>query len=534
MLGRAFMVLISLLSVSSVALSGLTNESKRCVSCHEDKTAFIVKEWEKSKHFKNDVGCYECHGSDKSNPAAYRHMGFTISTLVTPKQCSRCHPGIVEEYQNSIHAKSGLIAQGASAIGGGSYWNIAASVLGWVPWNFKKGLVKKVGEVVTYGKRPIIFKGKEIVDWYWNDLKKNPALAWGSWPVGCDRARKSVKDVIQIFADWGCLWCHGATVKIKNKTKTKVQFYPETYPTGGAGRVNPDGSFGNCAACHPAHSFDLAVARSPHTCGRCHESEDHPNFEGYLRSMHGAIYYSTKYKANYKKAAAKPGEDYFGPTCATCHMGAVYKGDKMVYKPSHDVACISMWKFGAWKTTFIRKKGQYHPVLKKVWIKVDPNYGVRFVKKGTPGAKLVEIKYPSDGLENRKRAIAMCNQCHSKQWVGNFFLAADSVIYMLAHIRNMAFEIGDELKKAGLYTPLDHITIRNIGAMAVRPTMIMMYHTAPGYIWWEGFMRVSQEFVEWVESSIAPRLGAEKAAKYVSWIKEYERRLEEIRKKYHH
>ena len=107
--------------------AGLTKESQKCVSCHKEQTSFVVVEWQKSKHFKNSVGCYECHAADKSNPAAYRHMGFTISTLVTPKQCARCHPGIVEEYQSSIHAKSGLIAQGASAIGGGSYWNIAAS-----------------------------------------------------------------------------------------------------------------------------------------------------------------------------------------------------------------------------------------------------------------------------------------------------------------------------------------------------------------------------------------------------------------------
>ena len=508
-----------------------TNESAKCVACHKEKTQFVVREWMKSKHYQEGVGCYECHGTTKDNPAAYEHMGFTISTLVTPKQCARCHPGVVEQYQRSIHAKSGLIAQGASAIGGGSYWNIAASVLGWIPWDFHKGLVKKVGQVVTYGKRPIMFKGQEIVDKYWKDLKNDPAQRWGTWPVGCDKAKKSVQDVIQIFADWGCLWCHGSTVKIRKKTKTSVMFYAETYPTGGAGRVNPDGSFGNCAACHPAHSFDLAVARSPHTCGRCHESEDHPNLEAYLRSMHGAIYYSTLNKSNYSKADAKPGIDYFTPTCSICHMGAVYHGGKKIYPSSHDVASICQWKFGAWKTTFIRKKGMYHPAVKKVWIKIDPNYGVRFVKEGTKGAKEIDITYPSDGLQNRKRALAVCNQCHSKQWTGNFFLTADSVIYMLSHIRKMAFEIGDELKKAGVYTPIDHIKIRNIGAMGVRPTMIMMYHTAPGEIWWDGFMKVSQEFAEWVEDSVAPRLGEKKAEEYVSWVKKYEENLRKLERK---
>jgi hydroxylamine dehydrogenase len=530
----SFLILLSISMTLMFSMTGwadLTKESEKCLSCHKEATSFAVKEWERSKHFKNGVSCFECHGSDAANPAAYKHMGFTISTLVTPKQCYRCHPGVVEEYQNSIHAKSGLIAQGASALGGGSYWNIAASVLGWIPWDFHKGLVKEVGQVVTYGEKPIMYKGKEIVDWYWNDLKKNPALEWGTWPVGCDRANKSTKDVIQIFADWGCLWCHGSTVKIKEKTETSVKFYAETYPTGGAGRVNPDGTFGNCAACHPAHSFDLAIARSPHACGRCHESEDHPNFEAYIRSMHGAIYYSTMYKSNYEKSNAKPGVDYSSPTCALCHMGAVFQGDKKLYAPSHDVASICMWKFGAWQKTFIREKGMFHPAVKKVWLKIDPNYGVRFEKEGTPGAKEIDITYPSNGLDDRKKAMAVCNQCHSKQWTGNFFLTADSTIYMLSHIRDMAFDIGEQLKKAGVYKPLDQIMIRNIGAMGVRPTQIMMYHTAPGEVWWDGFMRVSQEFADWVETSVAPRLGTEEASKYISWVKGYEKNLDEIKGK---
>ncbi len=514
------------------ASANLTTESQKCVSCHKEKTNFVFNEWKKSKHFQNDVGCYECHGTTKENPAAYKHMGVTISTLVSPNQCARCHPGIVEEYQNSIHAKSGLIAQGASALGGGSYWNIAASVMGWVPWDFHKGMVKEPGKITTIGDKPLMYEGKIIKDKFWDDLKNNPALKWGVYPEGCDSSKKPVKNVIQIFADWGCLWCHGTTVKILKKTETKVQFDPTTYPTGGAGRVNPDGSFGNCAACHPAHSFSLEVARSPHTCGRCHESEDHPNFEGYQKCMHGAIYYATLHKSNYDKEEAIPGKDYNAPTCATCHMGAIYKNNKKIYNSSHDVASISMWKFGAWKTSFVRKEGKYHPVLKEIYYVVDKNTGVKFVKKDTPGAKKIEIKYPSDGLKNRERAMAMCNQCHSKQWTANFFLSADSTIYFLDHIRQMAFDIGKELKQKGVYTPVDHITIRNIGAMAVRPTTIMLYHTAPGYIWWEGLMRTSQEFAEWVESSVTPRLGAEKTEKYLKWVKEYEKKLKDL--KIHH
>ena len=224
-----------------------------------------------------------------------------------------------------------------------------------------------------------------------------------------------------------------------------------------------------------------------------------------------------------------PGKDYYGPTCASCHMGAVYDAGKMIYPPTHDPASISMWKFGSWRTTFIRKKGMLHPDVGEVWIKVDANYGVRLVDKDTEGATKIAISYPSDGLENRKRGMAVCNQCHSKQWTGNFFAVADSSIYMLDHIREMTFDIEKSLQQAGVYTPEDTIMIRNIGAMGVRPTQIMMYHTAPGEVWWDGLMRVSQEFVEYVDTKVTPRLGAEKTKEWVSWIPEYEQRIRDLR-----
>jgi hypothetical protein len=65
--------------------------------------------------------------------------------------------------------------------------------------------------------------------------------------------------------------------------------------------------------------------------------------------------------------------------------------------------------------------------------------------------------------------------------------------------------------------------------MGVRPTQIMMYHTAPGEIWWDGLMRISQEFVGYVDSSVTRRLGAEKTKQWVAWIPEYEERIRHLR-----
>jgi hypothetical protein len=104
--------------------------------------------------------------------------------------------------------------------------------------------------------------------------------------------------------------------------------------------------------------------------------------------------------------------------------------------------------------------------------------------------------------------------------------------FLLANILNdlaMTFDIEKALMEAGVYTPEDTIMIRNIGAMGVRPTQIMMYHNAPGEVWWDGLMRVSHKFVEYVDTSVTPRLGAEKTKEWVSWIPEYEERMHRLR-----
>lgn len=529
---QCLLLIFGLLFFASFAHSELSPQTESCLSCHTESTSYVVEEWKHSKHYQQGVGCFECHRSSlDTNPAAFKHQGEVISLLVTPNQCKPCHTKEVEEYTGSIHATSGIIAQLGSALGGGAYWNIAASVAGWVPWDFSKGREKKSKDAVSTGDQPIKYKGNVVKDPFWKRLKETPASRWGNWPQGTSKNDKPLKDVLQIFADWGCLWCHGSTVKILKKTPEKVEFYPETYPSGGAGRVNPDGSLGNCSACHPHHSFSLAVARDPSSCGRCHESEDHPNLEAYYRSMHGAMYLAKKHTANYDQPLMKAGKDYLSPSCANCHMGAVYRGKEMLYPPSHDPACIAQWKFGAWQVTLLREKGMAHPVVKEAWIRVNPRLGVEFVQAGTAGASRVPVSFPSSGMQNRERALAVCNQCHNKQWVGNFFLSADSTVFLLQHIRDMAFDAGNELKKVGVFTPLDNKKILDIGAMGVRPTQIMMYHTSPGLIWWDGIYKLLGEYAEWIESSVAPRLGTEKASVFLGWLDEYEGALQRMKGK---
>jgi hypothetical protein len=62
-----------------------------------------------------------------------------------------------------------------------------------------------------------------------------------------------------------------------------------------------------CDACHGAHRTSRAVARDPLTCATCHMGPDHPQYEMWRTSRHGALH------------AVDPEH---APDCATCHMPA--------------------------------------------------------------------------------------------------------------------------------------------------------------------------------------------------------------------
>jgi hydroxylamine dehydrogenase len=258
--------LLSLLaSFEAYALttSGLPGElsvqSKTCIGCHISTTAGIYEQWGRSKHFRANVGCYECHEAKKGAKGGFEHNGFFISVIVSPLDCGRCHPKEAEELMNSHHGKADRII--------GSMDNLMADV-----------------------------------------AEGNNGMVTPAFPKGISAAAVN-----------GCLQCHGGVVKVDPDGKLD----PATWPNTGMGRVNPDGSEGSCSACHQRHEFSVAQARQPETCGKCHLGPDHPQIEIYNESKHGIAYYANKDKMNLDSPKWIAGEDYSAaPTCATCHMSA--------------------------------------------------------------------------------------------------------------------------------------------------------------------------------------------------------------------
>jgi len=238
----------------------LSAKSKKCIECHKEENRGIYQQWGRSKHFRANVGCYECHAANEGDKDAYTHYGNTrIATLVTPKDCGQCHPRETREFEESRHSKAGRIL--------GSLDNVLAEV-----------------------------------------VEGNRGLKTAAFPEGVSAAAVA-----------GCWQCHGSEVKVIGEGKLDAA----TFPNSGIGRINPDGSEGACNACHARHSFSAAQARHPDTCGKCHMGPDHPQLEIYNESKHGIAFRANIDDVNLDSEKWIAGEDYSaGPTCATCHMSA--------------------------------------------------------------------------------------------------------------------------------------------------------------------------------------------------------------------
>ncbi len=185
----------------------LTEESEDCLACHQSDNPSLYQQWGASKHYGANVGCYECHAAEKGDPDVLRdedHEDFTISTIVSPKDCARCHEKEAEEFLGSHHSKAGRIM--------GSLDNLLAEV------------VEGDNGFVTPG-----------------------------FPDGISAAAVN-----------GCWQCHGSVVKVLDDGTLDAATWPNT----GMGRVNPDGSEGSCTACHQRHEFEAAQARRPDNCGK--------------------------------------------------------------------------------------------------------------------------------------------------------------------------------------------------------------------------------------------------------------------------
>ena len=184
------------------------------------------------------------------------------------------------------------------------------------------------------------------------------------------------------------------------------------------GQKNQDGSFGDCTKCHLRHTFDVAQARQPETCGQCHLGPDHPQIEIYNESAHGAYYQANKQKFNMEAPSGTlTVKDFPAPTCATCHMSAFGS-----VKGTHNVGDRLKWSL--------------QPEIAKV---------------------------RENGDKNRETLNAICVNCHTQTFIQDEQAKAEKNINITNQNVMKGKAIVDDLRNTGLLgtkplsNPLDFI-----------------------------------------------------------------------------
>ena len=396
-ISAAVLILLFPVQVCAVEMSDATSE---CLDCHGSVAPGKVATWEKSRHAKvspgmalkkdeltrrisassvpdelaqNVVGCAECHtlNPDKHSDT-FEHNGYQVHTVVTPEDCSTCHPVEVKQYGMNIMSHA--------------YGNLKNNRL-------YEDLAKTINGTQLFENGRITLEAP------------NP----------------------ETEAD-ACLSCHGTKVVVKGfdvrETDMGEMEFPvfDGWPNEGVGRINPDGSKGSCASCHTYHRFSIEMARKPHTCSQCHKGPDVPIYNIYQVSKHGNIYSSIGKKWDFESVPWTVGKDFTAPTCATCHVSLIVTPEgNVVAERTHQMNTRLPWRiFGLIYA---------HPHPK------SPDTSKIINMTGLPlpteltGELATQYLIDSEEQEKRRMAIqSVCLSCHGQQWVDGHWARFENTI----------------------------------------------------------------------------------------------------------
>ncbi|MGB5776767.1 MAG: multiheme c-type cytochrome, partial [Sedimenticolaceae bacterium] len=265
-------------------------------------------------------------------------------------------------------------------------------------------------------------------------------------------------------------------------------------PNTGIGRVNPDGSWGSCTACHGRHRFSRAQARTPDTCGKCHVGPDHPQIEVYNESKHGIIYRAQTDEMNLDSDKWVAGVDYSAaPTCATCHMSAGPGIGK-----THNVGERISWTLRppiSTKINLVRlENGDEFDVPEG---KEIPQVGDE-----AKGSTVVEVLTWKD---RRAKMEKVCFGCHATSVIEGHYAQFDGVVdlYNEKFAKPIAAVMA-ELKEQGYITPAPfdekiEWTWWEIWHHEGRRARHGASMSGPDYTWWHGIYDVAKNtYFEWI------------------------------------
>lgn len=406
----------------------ISDATSQCLACHEGLHPGIVEGWRKSRHgritpaegLKKDeqarrvsstdipeelqetvVGCAECHTMRADKHAdTFDHAGFKVHVVVSPDDCATCHSTEREEFKDNLMSQA--------------YGNLVNNPF------YQKFVVSVNGHMVR------------------NDAGE---------------AEFTPSDQ-ETYAE-SCLYCHGTKLSV-NGTKTHDTDYGsfdvpviEGWPNQGPGRINLDGSKGSCTPCHTRHTFSIAEARSPSTCGECHSGPDVPAYKVYDLSKHGTIYDSKHADWDFDAVPWTVGKDFRAPTCATCHISEVVSPDgTVIAKRTHAVTPRLPWRI------FGLIYAHPQPIKPDTSIIVNQN-GIHLPTTLDGDIAMDFLIDAKERAARTKNMQAVCRSCHGASWVEQHWARFENTIKVTNERTLVTTKLMREAWKDGLATGMD-------------------------------------------------------------------------------
>lgn len=329
---------------------------------------------------------------------------LSSTTVGENKACVECHqkenPGIIQQYHDSKHSGRGVQCldchkpvKGQETMAKDHYK--VSVIANPTPLNCSqchKDEVKQFEDSNHAAKSWYSVEGAK--NFTPEELAKNHLLDANGKPVGGGNPNPVFNLIGKDASSQSCEVCHAI------------------------GQKNQDGSFGDCTKCHLRHTFDVAQARQPETCGQCHLGPDHPQIEIYNESAHGAYYQANKDKFDMNAPSGTlTVKDFPAPTCATCHMSAFGS-----VQGTHDVGQRLKWTL-------------------------------------TP--EIASVR--NDGVAHQQTMNSVCLNCHAQPFIDNVMSKAEKNIALTNQNVVKGKSIVQDLRNTGLLgtkpfgTPLDFL-----------------------------------------------------------------------------
>ncbi|MHC5060919.1 MAG: multiheme c-type cytochrome [Planctomycetota bacterium] len=88
----------------------VSKEARMCIDCHSQMNSGMVADWAASRHAHANITCIDCHKAGAADEdVSKKHSLFCetpVSAIVSPRDCSRCHPTEAAQYEKSKHANT--------------------------------------------------------------------------------------------------------------------------------------------------------------------------------------------------------------------------------------------------------------------------------------------------------------------------------------------------------------------------------------------------------------------------------------------